>query len=81
MGCSEAPTDAAIPCVEGMAGAALGWVSWCDSVPLLKLLGSALLKHRLTMEFVAVKLKIIASLGGLCGDCQRGWNMCKKSMQ
>lgn len=50
-------------------------------MPLLKLLESALLKHWLMMEFVAVKLKIIASLGGLCGDYQRGWNTCKKNMQ
>lgn len=41
-------------------------------MPQLKLLGSALLKHWLMMEFVALKLKIIASLGGLCGDYQRG---------
>lgn len=41
-------------------------------MPLLKLLESPLLKHWLMMEFVAVKLKIIASLGGLCGDYQRG---------
>lgn len=42
------------------------------TVPPLKLLGSALLKHWLMMEFIAVKLKIIPSLGGLCGDYQRG---------